>query len=239
MSPLLIKISKDFATIWTTIDPIGNVALFVGLTALLTRKERHLTALRAVIYASIILVGCMTIGQVILDAIGIHMHSLKVAGGVILFLFGVRMLFGQMDKAEKSPEEGRDLAVFPLAVPAIAGPGAMMAAIVLTDNDVYTVPERIETGIVLLVVLLITYLLLLFSDGILRVIGRQGASVLVRVMGLILCSLAVEIVLTALAVGSGDRRKDRDEVRMLSCECRIYVFEPQTKFERHARATML
>jgi len=202
MSPLLIKISKDFATIWTTIDPIGNVALFVGLTALLTRKERHLTALRAVIYASIILVGCMTIGQVILDAIGIHMHSLKVAGGVILFLFGVRMLFGQMDKAEKSPEAGRDLAVFPLAVPAIAGPGAMMAAIVLTDNDVYTVPERVQTGIVLLVVLFVTYLLLLFSDAILRVIGRNGASVLVRVMGLILCSLAVEIVLTALAVGS-------------------------------------
>src|ERR1700745_973703 len=113
------------------------------------------------------------------------------------------MLFGKMDsKTERTPEEGRDLAVFPLAVPAIAGPGAMMAAIVLTDNDVYTVPERIQTGIVLLVVLLITYLLLLFSDGILRVIGRNGASVLVRVMGLILCSLAVEIVLTALAVGS-------------------------------------
>ena len=202
MSPLLIKISKDFATLWTTIDPIGNVALFAGLTAALTRSERHLTALRAVIYATIILVAAGTVGQVILDAIGIHMHSLKVAGGVILFLFGVQMLFGKMDKAERSPEEGRDLAVFPLAVPAIAGPGAMMAAIVLTDNDVYTVPERIETGIVLLVVLLLTYLLLLFSDAILRVIGRQGASVLVRVMGLILCSLAVEIVLTALAVGS-------------------------------------
>jgi multiple antibiotic resistance protein len=213
MSPLLIKISKDFATIWTTIDPIGNVALFAGLTAMLTRKERHLTALRAVIYASIILVSAMTVGQVILDAIGVHMHSLKVAGGVILFLFGVQMLFGKMDtKAERLPasaqgsgaprEDGRDLAVFPLAVPAIAGPGAIMAIIVLTDNDVYTVPERIETGIVLLVVLSLTYLLLLFSDGILRVIGRQGASVLVRVMGLILCSLAVEIVLTALAVGS-------------------------------------
>jgi hypothetical protein len=104
----------------------------------------------------------------------------------------------------------------------------MMAVIVLTDNDVYTVPQRIETGVVLLVVLFITYLLLLFSDAILRVIGRQGASVLVRVMGLIetrslptltrsylrrftfyvaapvssiLCSLAVEIVLTALGVG--------------------------------------
>jgi multiple antibiotic resistance protein len=65
MSPLLIKISKDFATIWTTIDPIGNVALFAGLTAALTRSERHLTALRAVIYATIILVVAMTAGQVI------------------------------------------------------------------------------------------------------------------------------------------------------------------------------
>jgi multiple antibiotic resistance protein len=203
MSPLLIKISKDFATLWTTIDPIGNVALFAGLTAALTRSERHRTALKAVFYATIILVAAGTVGQVILDAIGIHMHSLKVAGGIILFLFGVQMLFGKMDaKTERSPspEEGRDLAVFPLAVPSIAGPGAMMAVIVLTDNDVYTVPERLETGVVLVVVLFITYLLLLCSDGILRVIGRQGASVLVRVMGLILCSLAVEIVLTALGV---------------------------------------
>ena len=201
MSPLLIKISKDFATLWTTIDPIGNVALFAGLTAGLTRADRHWTALRGVVYATIILVAAGTLGQFILDAIGIHMHSLKVAGGIILFLFGVQMLFGKMDeKKERSPEEGRDLAVFPLAVPSIAGPGAMMAVIVLTDNDVYTVPQRLETGVVLVVVLFITYLLL-FSDAILRVIGRQGASVLVRVMGLILCSLAVEIVLTALGVG--------------------------------------
>jgi multiple antibiotic resistance protein len=201
MSPLLIKISKDFATIWTTIDPIGNVALFAALTASLTRAERRRTALRAVIYATIILVVAVVAGQIVLDAIGIHMHSLKVAGGIILFLFGVQMLFGKMDKAERSPEEGRDLAVFPLAAPSIAGPGAMMAVIVLTDNDVYTVPQQIETGVVLLVVLFLTYVLLLFSDAILRVIGRQGASVLVRVMGIILCSLAVEIVLTALRVG--------------------------------------
>src|SRR5436189_6030161 len=136
MSPLLIKISNDFATLWTTMDPIGNVALFAGLTAALTRGERHLTALRAVIYATIILVVAATAGQVILDAIGIHMHSLKVAGGIILFLFGVQMLFGKMDAKTQghSPEEGRDLAVFPLAVPSIAGPGAMMAVIVLTDN---------------------------------------------------------------------------------------------------------
>ena len=200
MSPLLIKICKDFATIWTTIDPIGNVAIFAGLTAALNRVERHRTALRAVLYATVILVVAVVAGQIILDVIGIRMHSLKVAGGIILFLFALKMLFGGLDKPG-SPEAGRDLAVFPLAVPSIAGPGAMMAVIVLTDNDVYTVPEQAETGVVLLVVLLITYLFLRFSDFILRVIGQQGAAVLVRVMGIILASLAVEIVLTALAVG--------------------------------------
>jgi len=201
MSPFLVKISKDFATIWTTIDPIGNVALFAGLTASLTRAERRRTALHATIYAAIILVVAVVAGQIILDAIGIHLHSLKVAGGIILFLFGLQMLFGEMEAKAGSPEAGRDLAVFPLAVPSIAGPGAMMAVILLTDNDVYTVPEQVETGVVLLVVLFLTYVLLLFSDAILRVIGRQGAAILVRVMGIILCSLAVEIVLTALHVG--------------------------------------
>src|SRR5438552_19129958 len=96
MSPLLIKISKDFATLWTTIDSIGNVALFAGLTAALTRKDRHWTALRGVIYATIILVAAGTVGPVILDAIGIHIHSLKGAGGIILFVFGRQMLFGQL-----------------------------------------------------------------------------------------------------------------------------------------------
>jgi multiple antibiotic resistance protein len=202
MSPLLIKISKDFATIWTTIDPIGNVAIFAALTASLTRAERRRTALRASLYATVILVVAVVAGQFILDAIGIHLHSLKVAGGIILFLFGLQMLFGRLDAKTEAPEPGRDLAVFPLAVPSIAGPGAMMAVILLTDNDVYTVAEQAQTGVVLLVVLLLTYILLLFSDAILRVIGRSGAAILVRVMGIILCSLAVEIVLATLGVAS-------------------------------------
>src|SRR5437868_10894968 len=190
MSPLLIKISKDFATIWTTIDPIGNVAIFAGLTASLTRAERRRTALRASVYAAVILVVAVVAGQIILDAIGIHLHSLKVAGGIILFLFGLQMLFGRMDAKAGAPEPGRDLAVFPLAVPSIAGPGAIMAVILLTDNDVYTVPEQIQTAVVLLVVLGLTYVLLLVSDAILRVIGQQEAAILVRVMGILLAALS-------------------------------------------------
>src|SRR2546430_6850943 len=88
--------------------------------------------------------------------------------GVILFLFGVQMLFGKMDeRTGRSPEEGRDLAVFPLAVPSIAGPGAMMAGIVLTDNDVYTVPERLQNGGLLLWGVFPAHLLLLFFDAVL------------------------------------------------------------------------
>src|SRR5947208_16424840 len=97
MAPLLIKISKDFATLFTTIDPIGNVALFAGLTASLTRAERRRTALRASIYAAIILVVAAVAVPIILDAIGSHLHTLDVAGGIIVFLFGLQMLFGKMD----------------------------------------------------------------------------------------------------------------------------------------------
>jgi len=196
---LLEKLFRDFMLIWTTVDPIGNLAIFAGLTAALTRAERKRVARRATIYAAIILVGAVVIGQIILDAMGIHLLSLKLAGGIILFLFSLQMLFGNL---ENSPEgdPGRDIAVFPLAVPSIAGPGTIMAVIVLTDNDVYTVPEQAQTAVVLLVVLAMTYGLLLASERILKVIGRQGASILVRVMGIILAALSVELVMNALAI---------------------------------------
>src|SRR5437667_12170054 len=98
MSPLLIKISKDFATLFTTINPIATLALFAGLTASLSRADRQWTALRACIYATIILVVAMTAGRAILDAFGIPMHALKVAGGIILSLFGAQTLSGKMDE---------------------------------------------------------------------------------------------------------------------------------------------
>ncbi len=196
---MLEKLFRDFMLIWTTVDPIGNLALFAGLTASLTRAERNRVARRASVYAAIILVGAVVAGQIILDAMGIHLLSLKLAGGLILFIFALQMLFGSAESSAES-DPGRDIAVFPLAVPSIAGPGTIMAVIVLTDNDVYTVLEQTETAIVLLVVLLLNYLLLRMSEAILKVIGRQGASILVRVMGIILAALSVELVMNALAI---------------------------------------
>src|SRR5438874_12533063 len=115
MSPLLVKICKDFATIWTTIDPIGNVAIFAGLTAALTRAERRRTALRASLYAAVILVVAVVAGQIILDAIGICLHSLKVAGRILLFLFAPPIRFGRLVSQPVSAAPGPDLGLFPLA----------------------------------------------------------------------------------------------------------------------------
>src|SRR5262245_9435745 len=164
---MLAKLFRDFMLIWTTVDPIGNLALFSGLTASLSRDERNRVARRASIYAAIILVGAVVIGQIVLDAMGIHLLSLKLAGGIILFLFSLQMLFGSPEASGES-DPGRDIAVFPLAVPAIAGPGAIMAVIVRTDNDVYTIPEQAQTAAVLLFVLFLNYVLLRASEGILR-----------------------------------------------------------------------
>src|SRR5436305_15195951 len=97
MSPLLIKISRDFATIWTTIDPIGNVAIFAGLTASLTRAERRHTALRASVYAAVILVGAALAGSFILDAIDLHLPPLTVGGWFLLFPLALQMLFGRAE----------------------------------------------------------------------------------------------------------------------------------------------
>src|SRR5262245_44644679 len=143
---MLEKIIRDFMTIWTTIDPISNLALFAGLTAAMNRSERRRIAWRASLYATIVLVVAVIIGQIVLDSMGIRLRSLQVAGGLILFVFGLQMVFGWMNQPSASVEKGRDLAVFPLAVPAIAGPGAIMAMNLLTDNDVYSISERAETG---------------------------------------------------------------------------------------------
>jgi multiple antibiotic resistance protein len=195
------KIVRDFMMIWTTVDPIGTLALFAGLTASLDRRERRRVARRASIYAAVILVVAVVIGQIVLDAIGIHLLSLQLAGGLILFIFAIQMLLGTHDTAPGSPESGHDLAVFPIAVPSIAGPGAIMAVIILTDNDVYTPMQQAETAVVLLFVLFLNYVMLLLSEPILRIIGRQGASILVRVMGIILAALSVQLVMNALGIG--------------------------------------
>ncbi len=195
------KFIRDGLLLWTTIDPIGTLALFAGLSASLSAKQRFRTAVRATVYSALILVGAIIVGQLLLKAMGIAMISLQVAGGAVLFLFALQMIFGRhLPSASERPEAQHDLAVFPLAMPSIASPGAIMAVILLTDNSLHSIPVQLGTTAVMLGVLIATCLLMLAATFILRLIGHSGAAVLVRVMGLILAALSVQLVFEALGI---------------------------------------
>lgn len=187
--------------LFATIDPLGTVLLFSGVTAGVPAAQRPAIARRAVLSAAAILVGAMVLGQPILQGLGVRLISLQVAGGIILFLFGLQMIFGEVGAPGKAePESGHDLAVFPLAVPSIASPGAVIAVIVLTDNDVYSLASQATIGAILLAILLLTWAMLRLAGPIMSVLGVSGARVLIRVLGMLLAALAVELTLSALGV---------------------------------------
>ena len=195
------KFIRDALMLWATIDPIGNLSIFIGVTVGLTAAECRRIALKATLYAFSILLGAIVIGQVLLAGMGIQLISLQVAGGLILCLFAFQMIFGTVGQTPAGEKEANhDVAVFPMAVPSIAGPGAIMAVIVLTDNHLYSIPVQAGTVGIMLAVLAVNYGLLLGADPILRVIGRSGAAILVRVMGIILAALSVQLILEALGI---------------------------------------
>lgn len=193
-------ILEDFVTLWVVIDPIGSIPVFLTFTAVQTVRERRRTALKAILIALIILLAFIIAGQLLIEALGVHLAAFQIAGGLVLFIFALTMIFG-----ESKPEEechavipkGGDVAVFPLAVPSIASPGAMMAVVVLTDNHRFEPIDQALTATVMLGVLLIAYLLLLAAGPLQRLIGMTGASIISRVMGLILAAVAVDNVLSA------------------------------------------
>ena len=196
---MLDKFIQDALIIWATIDPIGTMALFAALTSRLSAAERRRTAYKAIAYAAAVLLGAVVIGQVVLSAMGIRLISFQLAGGIILFLFGLQMIFGSgSQRSQEEPEH--DMAIFPLAIPATATPGAILAVILLTDNHVYPISAQIVTALIMLGVLAVTLMLLLLSERIIKIIGVGGASILTRVMGMILAALSVELIMNALGI---------------------------------------
>ena len=195
------KFFRDALILWATIDPIGTLAIFSALASKQDDAQRRKTAVKAVIYSGAILLGAIVVGQKLLDAMEIRLDSMQLAGGIILFLFGLQMVFGSGPMSSgPSKEPGHDIAVFPLAVPSIASPGAILAVILLTDNDVYSIPQQFGTAAVLVGILLVTLVFMLAANPILRLIGQNGAAILVRVMGIILAALSVEFIMNALHV---------------------------------------
>ncbi|MCL9783519.1 MarC family protein [Vibrio sp. S4M6] len=202
---MLDNLITQFVLLWAVVDPIGSVPVYMSQTHHLELKQRRLVALKAVAIATFVLLFFLLAGQMLLEAMQIPLPAFQAAGGLVLLLFALSMIFGeskpeieQKISEEISHSELANLAVYPLAIPSIASPGAMMAIVLMTDNHRYSVIDQTLTAGVTLSVMLITLLLLLSATSIQKLIGTVGAAVISRVMGLILAAVALNNLLLGI-----------------------------------------
>lgn len=199
------NILKDFIYLWAVIDPVGSIPVFIAVTAGTSKVVQHKIAVRAIVTAGLVLILFIVGGQILLESLEIPLSAFQIAGGLVLFLFALTMIFGE-SKPEAEIEESNKVsvhqnkAVFPLAIPSIASPGAMMAVVLLTDNHRLHLVDQLVVTVTMLVVLLITFGFLMLAGPIQRAIGDAGASVVSRISGLILASVAVDSVLSGIKI---------------------------------------
>lgn len=190
------------------VDPVGIAPLFVALTQGESEAARRRTAFRGTLIAGGILVVFVLVGDSLLNALGIGMPAFQIAGGALLFLLAVEMVFARHSgvrsttaREQREAETRKDISVFPLAIPLIAGPGALTSVLLMVGEQG---DEPLVIGSVLaviVVVLLITLASLLFSARIMAFMGETGANVVSRVLGVILAALAVQFVLNGWQEG--------------------------------------
>lgn len=196
---MLANFLTTFVTLFVIIDPIGSVPVFIGLTGGMSADKRKKVATKAIMVAAGVLLFFVLLGKLLFDSLGVRLLSFEIAGGILLFFFGVKMVFDKPEGYGMPAETDHDIAVFPLAIPSIAGPGAMLGVVVSANNPSFSPTQTGVAAVTLLVVLAITYALLRASAFVDRWIGRTGSLILSRVMGIILTAIATETILKAIA----------------------------------------
>ncbi|SMY06821.1 MarC family protein [Flavimaricola marinus] len=192
---------REFVTLIVVIDPVGTIPVYLFAVQSVPQRLHRNFAMRAVAIATVVLLAFLVAGQYLLETLGLRLGSFQIAGGIVLFLFAMTMIFGDSKPEREIEEANRDHlagAVFPLAMPSIASPGAMLAIVVLTDNHTESLADQAITAAMLVVVLFLTLLLLLAASVVHRVIGNTGASVISRVMGIVLATIAIDAILGGL-----------------------------------------
>lgn len=189
-----------FLTILVTIDPPGLAALFLALTRGMNRDERNQISVRATIIAFGVMALFAIAGATILSGFGITLPAFRVAGGFLLFYIAFEMIFEKrQDRKEKVADVAvtkdllHNLAAFPLAIPLIAGPGAISATVLLSGTFQGPVAKAALIGIIA-ACLALTYLVFLLAERIDRILGETGRSILTRLLGVLLAALAVQFV---------------------------------------------
>ncbi|MBT8155211.1 MarC family protein [Epibacterium ulvae] len=193
----------SFVSLFVIIDPIGLAPIFIALTQGLDARRRRKIAVRAILVASGILALFAVLGEAVLEFVGISMSAFRVAGGILLFLTALDMLFERRTKRRENtsqPDEEDDFddpSVFPLAIPLIAGPGSIATMILLTGEHPGALGFVSVMGVAASVLLILFAFFL--SAGLLgRALGKTGITVVTRLLGMLLAALAVQFVLDGL-----------------------------------------
>lgn len=195
----IAAIVTAFATLFVVIDPIGLAPLFVALTSGMEPAERRAVGLRACGIALVVLAMFGLFGEAVLGFVGISMPAFRIAGGILLFLTALDMLFERRtERREGQAARAEDPSVFPLATPLIAGPGAIASMILLTGAAEGDLLAMLAVNLVMLAVMGVTLALFLAAGVIERALGRVGVIVVTRLLGMLLAALSVQFVLDGL-----------------------------------------
>lgn len=198
---MIDELISSFVILWAVIDPIGTVPVFIAVTKGYDESDKRKIARNASLIAFGILVFFMIVGEVLLKRVGVPLAAFQTSGGIILFLFAFNMIFGDSKPEEEIQlfkKTSDETAIFPLAIPSIASPGAILAVVLLVDSSRSSVSTKIATAGVVVLILIINFILMRLSHKIQNTIGNSGAIVISKVMGLILASMAANNILMGI-----------------------------------------
>ena len=191
----------SFTSIFTMINPLGVIPVYTSMTSEMSAHEAKGVAYKAVLIAFIILIMFAFSGRFIFEFFHISVNSLRVVGGVIFFMAGYDMLQARLIRTKSDDqtvkEYAKDIAITPLAIPIISGPGAITAAIVMM-NDAHEITQKLFVVIAIVLAFIITLFLLLGARNVIKFLGDSGNKVLMRIMGLIVMVIAVEFLFSGL-----------------------------------------
>lgn len=195
---------SEFVTLLIVVNPVSALPVFLAVTAGFDTAKQRQVALTAVLVSFFVLLAFIVAGGFVLEKMGISLRSFQIAGGIILFLVALDMVRGgSLVPASGTANEATSVALYPLAIPKIAGPGTMLTVVLLTDDHRFDLLQLSLTTGVLAVVLALVLVVLLLAAPISRLIGNAGTSIISRVMGMILVALAVHTILSAFAAWLG------------------------------------
>jgi multiple antibiotic resistance protein len=189
---------SEFVTLFLVINPFGALPTFMEIAETLDPRAQRKLALSATVISFAVLVFFIVAGAFLLAQMGISIRAFQISGGILLFVIALDMIRGQTLTGHGKEQGSMALAVYPLAIPKIAGPGAMLTVVLVTDDDRLNLAGQLTTVGVLALVLVVTFLILLAAVPISRLIGTAGVSVISRVMGMLLAAMAVALVLGAV-----------------------------------------